>query len=138
MSEKMTRFVTDLLDAWNAHDIERVAGFYTPDYEGVDVAQATPQHGQEGIRQMVARYIQAFPDLHFTPDETISEGNRVVVVWTAHGTHERSLLNIPPSGRKIMVRGVSVLTLAGTRVQHGVYVWDVAGLLRSIGLLPDL
>ncbi len=138
MSKEITQFVTDLLDAWNAHDMERVAGFYTPDYEGMDVAQATPQCGWNGIRQMVACYTQAFPDLHFTADETVIEGNRVAVVWTAHGTHQGPLLNIPPSGRRIVVQGVSVLTLAGARVQRAVHVWDVAGLLRSIGLLPEL
>lgn len=138
MSKEITQFVTDLLDAWNAHDIERVAGFYASDYEGVDVAQATPQRGLDGIRQTIARYTQAFPDLHFTRDETISEGNRVVVVWTAHGTHQGPLMNIPASGRKIEVRGVSVLTLENSRVRRAVYVWDVAGLLRAIGLLPEL
>jgi hypothetical protein len=46
--------------------------------------------------------------------------------------------NIPPTGRRIAVCGISLLTIEGGRISRGLYVWDVAGLLRSIGLLPEL
>jgi hypothetical protein len=36
------------------------------------------------------------------------------------------------------VRGVSLLTLESGKIKHAHYIWDVAGLLRAIGLLPDL
>ena len=36
------------------------------------------------------------------------------------------------------MRGVSALTLRDGKVIRGLYIWDVAGLLRNIGLLPEL
>ncbi|HBY98724.1 MAG: ester cyclase [Ardenticatenaceae bacterium] len=138
MSESMTRFMTDLLEAWNTHDVERVVTFYAPEYEGVDVAQASPQYGPQGIRQMVTWYWRAFPDLHFSGDEIIVDGNRVVLIWTAHGTHQGVLMKIPPTGRPVNVRGVSRLTMKGGKIANALYIWDVAGLLRAIGLLPEL
>jgi predicted ester cyclase len=59
-------------------------------------------------------------------------------VWTARGTHRGSVMNIPPTGRAINVRGVSVLTIENAQVKNAIYIWDVAGLLRNIGLLPEL
>ena len=56
----------------------------------------------------------------------------------AHGTHLGTLMNIPASGRSVSVRGVSVFTLAAGQVSRATYIWDVAGLLRTIGLLPEL
>jgi hypothetical protein len=47
-------------------------------------------------------------------------------------------MRIPPTGRSIAVRGTSVLTVESGKIIRGLYVWDVAGLLRSIGLLPEL
>jgi steroid delta-isomerase-like uncharacterized protein len=138
MSKAINQFINDLMDAWNAHDIERTVAFYAPDYVGIDVAQARPQHGPEGIRQMLTRYARAFPDLHFSTDETIIQGNRVALVWTGRGTHLGPLMNIPPTGRKIEIRGVSLLTVERNQVLRADYIWDVAGLLRSIGLLPEL
>jgi steroid delta-isomerase-like uncharacterized protein len=135
---EITRLVRDLLEAWNAHDVERIKTFYAPYYEGVDVGQAKPQRGPQGLARLVKRYLQAFPDLCFVAEEVVVQGNRVVLVWTAHATHRGELMHIPPTGRNIEVRGTSVLTVENGKVARGLYIWDVAGLLRSIGLLPEL
>jgi steroid delta-isomerase-like uncharacterized protein len=137
-SEGIDQFVRDLLDAWNAHDVGRIETFYAPQYEGVDVGEAEPQRGRQGISRSVGRYLQAFPDLRFVEEDVVIQGDRVVLVWTARGTHGGKLMSIPPTGRKIAVRGVSVLTIENGKVTRGLYVWDAAGLLRSIGLLPEL
>lgn len=138
MFESSNHFIANLLDAWNSHDANRVSEFYAPDYEGVDVAQPFPQRGQDGLRQMLARYWQAFPDIQFHNDETILEGDRVALVWSARGTHQGALLNIPPTGRVVTIRGVSVLMLDKGLIARATYIWDMAGLLRAIGLLPEL
>ncbi len=135
---EMLRFVRNLLEAWNAHDVERIKTFYAPDYEGVDVGQAKPQSGPQGVARLVKRYLQAFPDLRFVDEDVVVQGNRAVLIWTAHGTHGGELMRIPPTGHDIAVRGTSVLTIENGRVTRGLYIWDVAGLLRSIGLLPEL
>ena len=138
MVEEPDHFARDLLEAWNNHEVESIKGFYAPEYEGVDVAQAEPQRGSQGISQTMERYLRAFPDLHFLEEETIIQDNHVVLVWTAQGTHRGELMRIPTTGRKISVRGISLLTVENRRITHGLYVWDVAGLLRAIGLLPEL
>jgi steroid delta-isomerase-like uncharacterized protein len=138
VSEKTTLFVTQLLEAWNAHDVERVTAFYAPDYEGEDVGQARLQRGLEGVRQTMARYWHAFPDLYLTQEATISQRDQVALFWTARGTHRGKIMNIPPTGRPIQVRGASLLTLQDGKIRHGLTIWDVAGLLRAIGLLPEL
>jgi steroid delta-isomerase-like uncharacterized protein len=138
VSETTTQLVTQLLEAWNAHDVDRVADLHTPDYKGEDVGQARPRHGREGVRQAMVRYLRAFPDLHFTQEATIVEDDQVALFWTARGTHRGKLMNIPPTCRPVQVRGVSLLTLQDGKIRHGLIIWDVAGLLRAIGLLPEL
>jgi steroid delta-isomerase-like uncharacterized protein len=138
MSQPIRQFIDDLLAAWNSHNVERAAEFYAFDYEGVDVSQSAPHHGRAGIRQMLSSYLSAFPDLQFTNEATIVEDNHAVMIWIAAGTHLGRLMNIPPSGHKFQVRGVTVLTLENNKVNRALYIWDVAGLLRNIGLLPEL
>jgi len=138
MTQPLEQFVNDLLAAWNSHDIDRAAKFYAAGYIGDDVGQAMPHRGPAGIREFLARYLSAFPDFHFALDELVVDGNRVALVWTANGTHQGTLMNIPPTGRRISIRGVSLLTVQDNQVQQASYIWDVAGLLRNIGLLPEL
>lgn len=138
MTVEIRQFVGDLLDAWNAHDVERLKSFYAPEYEGVDVGQAEPQYGPRGICQTALRLLQAFPDLRFVEEETVVQDDRAVLVWTAHGTHKGKLMRIPPTEREVVVRGTSLLTVQNGKIVRGLYIWDVAGLLRSLGLLPEL
>jgi steroid delta-isomerase-like uncharacterized protein len=87
---------------------------------------------------MVSRYLRAFPDLEFIGQETIVQGQRAALVWKAHGTHRGPLMNIPATNRATEIRGMSVLTVEDERITRGTSIWDVAGFLRSIGLLPEL
>jgi steroid delta-isomerase-like uncharacterized protein len=129
---------TELLAAWNSQDLDRIVGFYSPDYRDTDVAWIAPRRGLEGVRQMMAMYFKAFPDLYFTAESTLIQGEQIALFWRAQGTHQGKVMNIPPTGRPIDVRGASLLTLTGGKISRAQYVWDVAGLLRQLGLLPEL
>ena len=134
----LLHFIQQLTDGWNRHDLELLLSLYAPEYEGVDVARPTPYRGQDGARESLVAYMQAFPDVHFTADDILIQENAVVLVWRAEGTHRGVLMNIPPTHRKVEVKGVSILTICEGKIVRGLYVWDVAGMLRGIGLLPDL
>jgi steroid delta-isomerase-like uncharacterized protein len=127
-----------LLDAWNSHDLSRITALYAPDYEGTDVGWPSPRHGPEQVCRGWQRYLAAFPDLQFSLDEIVADDEHVAIGWTASGTHEGLLMNIPPTRRRITVRGASLCRFVNGQLKRAVHVWDVAGLLRTIGLLPDL
>jgi steroid delta-isomerase-like uncharacterized protein len=137
-SENILRLITQLVNAWNSHEVDLVVEFYASDYQGRDVGQPKLEIGQAGVRERLKRYFRAFPDLTVKPQDIIVEGDRVALVWTAQGTHLGSLMNIPPTGRIVEVSGMSVLSLENGKVKEALYIWDMAGLLRSIGLLPEL
>ena len=138
MSQTIHEFVNNLFVAWNSHDVEQAEKFYAENYVGVDVAQAVPQQGRAGFRSFFTQYLNAVPDFRFIVDDIIAEGNRVAVEWNVCGTHRGALMNIPPTGKSIASRGVSLFTVENDRIQQATYVWDLAGLLRNLGLLPEL
>ena len=61
--------------------------------------------GIEGTKQLVTMYRNAFPDVHFTIDEQLAEGDKVMTRWTAHGTHQGELVGIPATGKSSTVTG---------------------------------
>lgn len=134
----VTTLMTNLLEAWNTHDLDQVARLYHPDFEGIDVAEANPQQGLEGVRQSMRHYFQAFPDLYFTAETLLIREPQVSMFWVATGTHQGRLMNIPPTGRRIHLRGASLFTILEGKIKKVTHIWDVAGLLREIGLLPEL
>ena len=138
MSTSPKQFAQDLIDALNTHDPDRVTAFYAPDYEEIDVAQAGPQIGRDTVRRKLLAYWRAFPDLKFTLDDVIVEGDRFVMVWRWCGTHRGTIMNIPPTGRTVETRGTSIVDMSGDLIQRATRIWDLAGLLRGMGLLTEL
>ena len=124
--------------AWNSHDIEQVLHFYSSEYIGEDVGQAFLLRGHEGIRAMLGNYWKAFPDLEFTITDTVVHDSRVAIVWMAEGTHQGTIMNIPQTGHRVIVRGVSIIDVEDGLVVRGQYIWDLAGMLRHMRLLPEL
>jgi steroid delta-isomerase-like uncharacterized protein len=134
----MDRFVEQLVEAWNSHDAHQVAQLYAADYQGYDVAQARPQQGIADLHSTLAVYWQAFPDLHFTADQVVVAGDELALFWRATGTHLGTFLRIPATGLAIEVRGAAHHVLRNGKIVQSSYIWDMAGLLRALKLLPEL
>lgn len=131
-------FITVYMTAWNSHDTEQVVSLYTSDFEGTDVAEARPLRGLDDVRRMVKRFMVAFPDLNLVVQDVVFDTQAIVLSWKMRGTHDGPFMNIPASGRSVEITGISMFGLKDGRIERGQQVWDLAGLLRSIGLLPRL
>lgn len=138
MTQPSGKFVQDLIKALNNHDLDAVASFYATDFSGSDVCQVKPQLGRAALRRTLSECLKAFPDFKLREIETVDQDSRLAVRWIARGTHQGTVMRIPPTGRAVSFCGTSFLTLRNGKIKRAITVWDVAGMLRSIGLLPEL
>ncbi len=136
--EETALLVQAIVEALNGHDIDRLVSLTADDYEGVDVNRNIPQYGQGEARMAFEQYLAAFPDLTFVEYEVLVEANRAVLMWEGRGTHLGAIMHIPPTGRTVEVLGTSTFYCEGGKIKKAVHVWDVASMLREIGLLPEL
>lgn len=109
---------------------------FAADYVGHDpTAMPAEVYGPEGFKEQTAGYRRVFPDLGFNIDSIVSEGDEVVVRWTATGTHRDSLAGESPTDKQVTVTGFgSWLIRDGRIVEHWGCI-DLMGLLRQIGAL---
>jgi steroid delta-isomerase-like uncharacterized protein len=127
-------------EIWSQGKLHLADELLAPDYVNRD--PATPGgavHGPEGFKQLVSTYRTAFPDLTFTVQEQVAEGDVVVTRWIATGTHLGPLMGIPATGR----RADAITCMAFQRFRDGKIVevianWDTLGLLRQLGIIPEL
>jgi steroid delta-isomerase-like uncharacterized protein len=138
MDSEMSEFLNGFINAWNAHDVRGVVAHYALDYEEIDVARAQPQVGPENVRRTFLYYLRAFPDFQMTLDAAIVDDDRVALYWTWTGSHRGTFMNIPATGHRVTVRGSSLVTLKDGKIQRATRIWDLAGLLRDLKLLPEL
>jgi len=76
---------------------------------------------------------RAFPDAHRTLEELLAEGDKVVVRWTLHGTHQGALMGLAPTGKPIVTRGISIYRLAEGQLGEPWVNYDVLGLHQQLG-----
>jgi steroid delta-isomerase-like uncharacterized protein len=125
-----------IFDMFNTHDAHAAAAHFAEEAELRDVAVARPAIGPQQIAAVYARQIAAIPDSVVRVDRMVAEGDMVVVEWTLSGTHRGRLMGIPATGKPVSFKGVSMLRYRKNLVVADTRVWDLAGLLRQIGLLP--
>jgi predicted ester cyclase len=104
---------------------------FHPDYRG----SGDPHHGPRGperARRGVAYMRAAFPDIRFSVEHLVGEGDEVVVYVTFRGTHRGSFLGIAPTGKTVEVRGAEMARLQdGLIVEEVWHLYDLAGLIGS-------
>lgn len=92
--------------------------------------------GPNGYKQLYDAYVTAFPDCQFTIDALVAEGDTVSLSYTFSGTHTGPLRDVPATGKRVSVPGVSVSRIVdGQSVEERV-VWDNLGLMQQLGLAP--
>jgi steroid delta-isomerase-like uncharacterized protein len=108
-----------------------------PDY--VSHAPGDPElsRGPEDIKEIVRAYHAAFPDLTFTVEKQVAEGDLVVTRWIARGTHQGEFMGVPPSGRRIEVSGMSMDRISGSRIVENWNNWEALELMQQVGAIPE-
>jgi predicted ester cyclase len=94
--------------------------------------------GLEGHNWAVAMVRKAFPDLRFTADVTVSDGQFVTGRWTMTGTNTGTfdLFGLPPTGRPVTMTGQEIFRAEGGQFTEVWHQEDVPGMLRQLGLEP--
>jgi len=92
--------------------------------------------GPEGAKLGIAVYRNAFPDVQFTIDEQIAEGDKVVTRWTARGTHKGELAGIPATGKSSTVTGVGIDRIVNGKIIESWGIFDQFGMLQQLGVIP--
>jgi steroid delta-isomerase-like uncharacterized protein len=125
------------LEAWNAHDPQRVASFFSDDAFYDDRGAGEVARGRSGIEAHVRAVFVAFPDLTFEPRRTAHGADFMAVEWRCRMTHLGMLQGVLPTRRVVTSSGTDLGTLdAEGRIRHLVSYYDGAAIMRDLGLLP--
>jgi len=92
--------------------------------------------GPDGAKQLVTVYRNAFPDIRFTIDEQIAEGDKVVTRWSADGTHKGELVGIPATGKTSTVTGITVDRFVNGKIAESWAIFDQFGMMQQLGVIP--
>lgn len=126
------RFVEEVLNKGNLSVIDQYA---TLNYIDHRVILGLPA-GREGMRAFISGLRGAFPDLHYTIDDTIAEGDKVVQRSIARGTMKGDFMGMAASDKTAIWEEIHITRFAeGRAVEHWAVV-DQLGMLTQLGFAP--
>ena len=123
--------VTSLYEqVWNQQQLPVIDDIFA--WDVVLHAGGEPLHGHAEVRQLVATFQEAFPDVRHEVHDVICEGDKVVVRWSATGTQQGDWLGIPPTGLEMKYDGISIFRIQGARIAEAWLISDMMGLLQCL------
>jgi steroid delta-isomerase-like uncharacterized protein len=135
--ENKTQFRRTYAELFNQGKLAIAEELIAPDFINHDVPPGLPNRGPEAIRQVVMMLRRAFPDLCFTVEDLIAEGDMVAGRVTMGGTHEGPFMGIAPTGRSVQQAHMHIIRFSdGKAVEHRA-VRDDLTLMRQLGILPS-
>ena len=125
-------------EVWNKGNMEFFAQTIYPEVGIHDPDNFKYDGGLEVAQQLLTMYRTAFPDIQFTVEEQVAEGDMVVTRWSARGTHLGTLRGIPPTGKQVTVTGMIMERYCDGRPRRSWMNWDGLGLMQQLGIGPSL
>ena len=94
------------------------------------------QQGRQGLKDVLVGMRAAFPDIHWSIEEQIADGDKVVTRFTWTGTHRDTFLGIPATGRRVEVKGVVIDRLQSGKMADSRILMDTLGMMQQLGVIP--
>ena len=95
---------------------------------------------RDDYKQFVTALHTTFPDIHFTIEDEVADGDQLALRWTMRGTHRGDLVMpagpIPPTGNQVQVSGITLIRFTEGKVVEEWQNADNLGFLQQLGVIP--
>jgi predicted ester cyclase len=109
------------------------------EYVWENVVEQVPLPGQgpglDGLKGIIRAMRRGFPDVVFSIQEQITEGDKVASRFEWTGTHKGEFLGIPATGRPVRVWGMVIDRLGDGRIKDTRLIMDTLGLMVQLGVV---
>ena len=127
---RFTEFINTASEKLAGELISPNAIFHVP-------GRAEPLKGPAGYLSIIGMMRVGFPDIRWTLEEMIAEGDKVAARFTMRGTHQGTFFGVAPTGKKIEVAAMNFYRLSGGQFVEERGQPDLLGLMQQIGAIPS-
>ena len=121
------------IEGLNRGDVSVADAVFAPDCVVHITGIADPLHGIGPFQELLGGMLAAFPDLHFTVEDQLVQGDRATFRWRATGTHSGPLGAASPTGKFVAIEGLVIDRIVDGKVQERWEQWDQSLMLQQLG-----
>ncbi len=130
---KMKAMIEQSIKIWNEGELVLIEKLYAAEYVRYHVDVSDKLVGLNAFKEHVTTVLTAYPNFTIRIDEILIKDDMSVTQWTFTGTNEGALGDIPPTGKKVQVSGVTIGRFFGGKITKEWVYWNNAALLEQLG-----
>ncbi|AZZ92646.1 polyketide cyclase [Hahella sp. KA22] len=125
-------FYQSVLSATSTPDLaERMAAVLSPDWRSIG-DYASPEKTRDRFLSQLQAMGTTAPDLTWTIEEILQDGNRFIVRGRAFATPVKPFLGAIPSGKSFEIMAIDIHTVENSRIVMSYHVEDWLGALEQL------
>ena len=138
-TEENKELVCQVIKQWNAvtGDVAKMHSlyekYYAPGFIYHDVS-AGDMNREQTIQDMVT-YLSAFPDINYSIDDILAEGDKTVIRCTIQATHKGTFMGIAATGKRIVVKEIEIDKIVGGKIVEAWGLSDSQGIMTQLGVI---
>lgn len=136
MSDLGNTFMRRFVQFINTADEKLGEELIAPNAEFYVPYQSEPLVGLPGYLTAIEVMRGGFPDIQWTLEELIVEGEKIAARYTMRGTHEGTFVGVPATGRRIAVQAMNFYVVVDGKIVFERGQPDLLGLMQQIGAVP--
>lgn len=129
------------VELYNVGDIDACMDLYAE-----DCVQHMPDgtfEGRRAIGERLAADLRAFPNITYTVDRFLEEGDMFADEYTIVGTNTGPVTlpggtQLPPTGKQAVIKGMEFVQVRDGRIVIDNLYYDTTAILVQLGLVPQL
>jgi steroid delta-isomerase-like uncharacterized protein len=126
------RVIDEVINGQNLSVIDETM---TNDFLYIDATIGTVK-GRDAFKDLMARFFVAFPDLVWTVEQEVSEGDTIVSRYSWTATNDGEYRSMPATHKRVTVNGASINRFSNGRLAETRMLRDDLGLMRQLGVIP--
>lgn len=136
-TEENKSIANRIIDAINTGKLQQMNDLISPTVVDHSVPPGMPQT-RDSAMQIMQTFKTAFPDLRYTVEFSVGEGDRVVQYATASATMKGDFMGMTASGKHATWTETHISRINGGKVVEHWAVIDQVTMLRELGFMPKM
>jgi steroid delta-isomerase-like uncharacterized protein len=133
-AEENKTIVRRWYQVWNEQRLDGLDELYAATWVG-HFPQRRELQGVAAHKPLGRTFQVAFPDMQYTVEDLVAEGDRLASRYVARGTHRGELAGIPPTGKAVAMVGLNIHRIAGGNIAEQWAEFDTLGVMQQVGAL---
>jgi predicted ester cyclase len=130
------RLIVEVINPGRLDLADRFLTADRPDYQQFGMPPDLTK-GYEGFRRTVGMFRAGFPDLTFTSEWMIGEGDKVLSYNRIEGTHQNPFMGIPPTNKRFTAYAADICSFDGDgKITAHWGVFDMFSAMIQLGVMP--